>query len=470
MTFSSWWRRPVSRSIILIGAMAVLTVGGQLAMPRTPPAASTVVVPISSLSLVCPTLPADSPGLSIAVKGALLAGAHSASLQLQARQPVNLNITAHGVTSTAVRHSAAAVFSASGSAASQLMADASIAGSSSTTRGYATYSCQPPTSSQWLVGGASTVGRTDVLSIANVDDTTADVDLEVWSESGKSSARSLHGIEIPPRSVKQISLAQLEPDRAMFAVHVTANGGQVTSAILSRGQRALSSLGIDVISPVSSPLASALVGVIPNGTTNAVLGLLSPGSPTAARVSLVTSDGVYPLAGAENLTLDADKLLRIPLPDAALVGDVMVLVQADAEILSGITSDIAIKGGPDLASEAMLSPIYRAASVTVDPTVSEATALLYSDVATTVTARVRTGSNTTTQRLRLKAGVVTRAKLVGGAGQPHLLSILPDVDGVVSGSVLFTRASVGMAASSVEPLVSVRGYVAVPPVEPDVSR
>ncbi len=450
--------------------MAVFTVGGQLAMPKTPPAAGTVVVPISSLGLVCPTLPADSPGLSIAVKGALLAGSQPASLQLQARRPINFTVKPEGVTTVAVAHSAAAMFSASGPAASQLMADASIAGNSSSTKGYATYSCQPPSSSQWLVGGASTVGRTDLLSIANVDDTTADVDIEVWSESGKSSARSLHGVEIPPRSVKQLSLALLEPDRAMFAIHVVASGGQVTSNILSLGQHALSSLGIDVIAPVSSPLASALVGVIPNGTTKAVLGLLSPGSPTAARVSLITSDGMYPLAGAENLTLDADKLLRIPLPDAALVGDVMVLVQADAEIVSGVTSVIGIKGGTDLASEAMLSPIYRAASVTVDPSVSEATALLYSDVATSVTVRLRTGSITTSQRLPLKAGVVTRARLVAGAGQAHLLSILPDVDGVVSGSVLFARASMGMAASSVEPLVSIRGYVAVPPVQPDVSR
>lgn len=470
MRISRWWRRPLTRSVVMLGATVLAAGLGQLAMPAAAPMPTTVVVPISSLALVCPGLPADTPGLDIAVKAALLGGTRSAALALQAAKTVSATVNPGGVTSVHVAHSASALFSADGEAASQLVADASIAGTSASTQGFAAFACQPPSSSQWMVGGSSRVGRTDVLSIANVDDTPATVDVEVWTEAGKSTARALQGIEVPARSLKQLSLAMIEPDRTLFAVHVIASSGQVTSTIIDRGQQGLVSLGIDAIEPVSSPLASALVGVVPDGASGASLALLSPGTPTAARVSLVTSDGTYPLAGAENLTLDADKLLLIPIPDAALAGDVVVLVQADAEVLSGVVERMSIKGGADLASASMMSPIYRVASLTVDATVSEATALLYSDVETDVTAVLRTGTTDVTQTVHLRAAHVTRVRLVGSAGQAHLLSIRPAVDGTVSGSVLLKRASVGMTATTVVPLTSVRGFVTVPPVAPDVSR
>ncbi len=467
---SKWWRRPGLRSLVMLGTTVVIAAAGQRAMPASAPVPNTVVMPISSLALTCPGLPADTPGLSIAVKGALLQGPRGASLTLQSSNPQTSAVRAAGVTSVHVMHTATALFSAVGGAASQLVADASIAGTSATTKGFAAFACQPPSASQWLVGGSSKVGRTSMLSIANVDATAATVDIDVWSETGMSSARSLQGITIAPRSVKQLPLSLVEPDRAMFAIHVVASSGQVASEVIDRGQRALASLGIDAIAPVSTPLASALVGVIPEGASNATLALLSPGTPTAARVSLVTSDGTYPLAGAENLTLDADKLRLIPIPDAALAGDVMVLVQADGAVVSGVSEQLSIKGGADLASASMMSPIYRLSSLTADSTVTAATALLYSDVATDATVVVRTGSAESTQTVHLRPGRVTRVTLIARPGQTRLISIRPAVDGVVSGSVLLERNTLGMTGSSVEPLTSLRGYVTVPPVAPDVSR
>jgi len=362
------------------------------------------------------------------------------------------------------------LYSAQGASASALVADVSIAGTTRATRGYATYACQPPSSSHWLVGGSSESGRSAVLTVANVEDTPATVDIEVWTEGGKSGARSLTGIEIAARSRRQISLALVDPGRPMYAVHVIATSGQVSAAIFDRGQKALASLGADVVSATGSPLASAIVGVLPDGSSDAVLGLLAPGNATAARVSLITSDGTYELAGAENLTLDADKLTLVPIPDDALVGDVAVLVQADTPVIAGVTGFISLRGGPDLASASMLPPIYRAASLTVDASVSMATALLYSDVDSLVTLVVRTGKDVTRKAVTVKAGEVQRVKLLGGSGKRHLVSVEPSVDGMVRGAVLLQRASVGMVATSVEPLASVKGFVAVPPVAPAVTR
>ena len=467
---TSWWRRPIDRSVYMIGGTLVVAAAGQFLMPPAPPVPTTVVVPITSLALACPALPGDTPGFSIAAKGALIDGQGQASLELQAKRSSKATVKGSDVRVVFVDHSSAALFSAEGSSASNLVADASIAGTSSSTRGYASYACQPPSASQWLVGGSSQAGRISVLDIANVEATPATVDVDLWTEAGKSGARSLAGIQVPARSRLQLSLALVDPGRRMYAVHVVATSGQVSSAIFDRGQKALSSLGVDVVTAVNSPLASSIVGVIPDGSSSATLGLLSPGTATSVRVSLITSDGTYALAGAENLTLDGDKLMLITIPDDALAGDVAVQVQADSPVMAGVTEQVTIRGGSDLASAAMLAPIFRIASLTVDSAVSQATALLYSDVDCNVTITLRTGTDVSTKLVAVKAGEVRRVKLVGGSGDLHVVSIEPSVDGVVRGAVLLQRASMGAVASSVEPLSSLRGYVAVPPVAPAITR
>ena len=117
-----------------------------------------------------------------------------------------------------------------------------------------------------------------------------------------------------------------------------------------------------------------------------------------------------------------------------------------------------------------MAPIYRNASFTVDAGVSRATLLLHSDIAVDATVIDAVGARRTTTTVHVRPGVVTRLRVVNGRGRTHLISVLPGTDGVVRGSVLFEAASAGMDATSVAPLLGVRGYVAVPPVAPDVSR
>ncbi len=465
-----WWRKPVDRSVTLLGTVALVAVVGQLALPAQAPARTMVVVPIESLALVCPALPANMSGYAVHVHGALTDTGTPAVLDLQTPKGTRSTVRAPGVTTVGVTRSGSALFSAQGASATELVAGAEVLGTTSPTRGYATYPCQPPTVSQWLIGGATTPGRTSVLYIANVDATQATVDLDVWSDLGKSSARSLSGITIPPRSVEPVSLALVEPARAMYVVHVTATSGQVTSAMLETGQKALASLGVDVVPSVQAPMTQSVLGVLPAGTKWAHLGLLSPGTATAVHVSLVTSDGTYPLAGAENLALEADKVTLVSIPDDALVGDAVVRVEADAPIVAGIGAQLIEHGAADLASMPMMSTINRVASITVDAGVSEAMALLHSSSACSVTLRVTSGGATSTKTVSLAPYTITRVKLFGGSGTSRIVTVAPSSDGVMSGSVLLRRSSAGGVGTTVEPLVSIRGYVAVPPIAPDIAR
>lgn len=465
-----WWRSPTSRVGLLLGSVAVLTIVGQAVAPAPGPAPTTVVVPITSLALVCPALPASSPGYTLSLKAALRDGSGTATMELRAKRTTKATVKNGSVRALSVTKSATGLVLAKGSAASRLVADASITGSTASTRGYATYACQPPSASQWLVGGSSLPGRNATLTIANVDDAAATANVEVWTDRGKSGARSLNGVAIPPRSIIQLSLALVEPGHPIYAVHVIATSGQVSSAIIDRGQTGLTSLGLDAIAPSNEPQREQIVGVIPDGAKTARVAIVSPEIPTTVRVSLLTQDGEFALAGAEAIALDADKLQIITLPDDALIGDVAVIVRADDPVAAGASFLLNLRGGSDLASAVSMAPIYRAASFTVDSTVSMATALLYSDRATTAVVISGFGATQTGTTVYLKARQIARVKLVAGSGTARLITIEPGMDGVVSGAVLLQRASVGIVASTLQPLLSLRGYVAVPPVAPALSR
>lgn len=466
----TWWRKPLDRVALLLGGIALFTVGGQLIAPAPLPPETTVVVPISSLALTCPSLPADSPGYDVAVKAALRAGRQNARIEVQAKRRAVATVKPGSVRNVDVRSAASALITANGAAAAQLVADASIVGTTTGTKGYAAYACQPPSASQWLIGGSAVAGRSAVLTIANVDEAPATVNLEVWTDQGKSGARSLDGIEIPARSRAQLALTLIEPGRTLYAVHVIATSGQVSSAIVDRGQAALTSLGIDVIAPSGEPNRRQTVGIIPDGAKAARIGFVSPGVATTVRVSLLTEDGEFALAGAEALAIDADKLNVIELPDDALVGDVAILVRADDPIAAGAAFSLGIRGGSDLASATSMSPIYRAASFTIDSSVSQATALLLASRNTTATIVSGFGKTQSRKLVYLEAGKIKRVKIVGGSGTSRLMAIEPGIDGVVNGVVLLQRASLGLVATSVQPLLSIRGYVAVPPVAPAMSR
>lgn len=465
-----WWRKPRDRVALLLGSFVLLTVAGQQLAPAEAPAQSTVVVPISSLALVCPTLPADLAGYAVDIRAALRGGRDLAKMLVQAQRTTTLTVSPTAVRTQSVSKAATGIVLATGSAASQLVADAGISGTSASTKGYASYACQPPSASQWLVGGSSVAGRNAVVAIANVDDAPATVNVEVWTDKGKSGARSLEGIEVPAHSRSMLQLSLVEPGRAIFAVHVIATAGQVSSTILDRGQSGIVSLGIDVVGQASEPSTYQFVGVIPDGAKDARLAFVSPGVPTTVRVSLLTQDGEFALADAEARAVDADQLNVVEIPNDAVSGDVAVIVRADDPVIAGASFSVSLRGGSDLASATSLAPIYRAASFTVDASVSKATALLRSDRDTAVV--VVSGSGKSQQRnvVQLKADRIERITLVAGSGSARLFAIEPTLDGVVTGAVLLQRASVGMVATSVQPLTSLRGFVAVPPVAPALSR
>ena len=121
-------------------------------------------------------------------------------------------------------------------------------------------SCTAPQSDVWFAAGATTTGRTTVLTLSNPSSVPAEVNVHVWSEDGPVDAASFSELVVPAKGRKAVSLAGVAPSAGGTVIRVTSTGGRVGAAVEQRTVRGLESGGVDMTGPTAVP---ALVQVVP---------------------------------------------------------------------------------------------------------------------------------------------------------------------------------------------------------------
>ncbi len=122
--------------------------------------------------------------------------------------------------------------------------------------GYAAVACAEPSSSIWLAGGATTVGRTTLLTLTNPTAVAATVRLTILGEGGSVSAPGLTGIDVQPGTQRVLSLAGFAPGLVSPVVHVEARGGQVVAFLQQSIVRGLDASGLEIIGGTGEPAAA----------------------------------------------------------------------------------------------------------------------------------------------------------------------------------------------------------------------
>ncbi|QCR18683.1 DUF5719 family protein [Agrococcus sp. SGAir0287] len=116
-------------------------------------------------------------------------------------------------------------------------------------RGAAASECGQPATSQWLVGGSTTTGRSSVLTIANPGTTPTSVDLAVHGPDGRVDAVGSTGIAVGAGSVVLVDLAALAPGLVSPVVQVATTGGPVVAHLQHRVVRTLDPGGVEIVDP-----------------------------------------------------------------------------------------------------------------------------------------------------------------------------------------------------------------------------
>lgn len=242
--------------------------------------------------------------------------------------------------------------------------------------GAAASECGEPTTSQWLVGGATTTGRSTVLTVANPGTTATSVDVTVYGQDGRIDAVGSTGIAVAAGSISIVDLASLAPGVAASVVHVASSGGPVSAHLQHRVVRTLQPGGIEVIDPVQAATSVAIPGVLigdatgvqtQEGFADAVPALRVLAGQTATVTITTIADGDEPIASTLDLvggqvqevdlsglapgtyafTIESDVPIVAAARQMRVDGDVIDLdwVQGQTTAIDG-TNAIAVAGGP----------------------------------------------------------------------------------------------------------------------------
>jgi hypothetical protein len=224
--------------------------------------------------------------------------------------------------------------------------------------------CREASGDSWLVGGATTTGRTTLLTMSNPGAVAATVTVSIYTEQGVIEAAGADGITVPPGGQRVLSLAGFAPGAISPVIRVQSSGGQVVANLQESVVRTLDPGGVDIVGTGTGPstttvipgvvlssMAAVTAGAGADGGADLlpVLRLLAPGTdPVKARVTVSPETGTAKPTTI-NVTLSPSMVSEVRL-GAFADGTYTITVDSDAPIVAGArASTIGATGATDLA-------------------------------------------------------------------------------------------------------------------------
>lgn len=260
--------------LIAVGVLVVLVAAAVLIpLPSLRVAAtSTVVTPVpTEQQLVCPG------GLlrlaSASGKGATTPSAVGSPRVVSAAVPGSVLASPFAVTDAGTAGTSAAPQLlttppiASGAAAPLVGGAQSESVSNDEFFGLASSECTAASGGTWLAGGATSVGRTTLLLLANPTQVASVVSVELYGETGRITAPGMDGITVAAGAQRVVSVAGFAPNVVSPVVHVQSTGGQIVATLEQTTVRGLAPGGADFVAGTPAPaLTTVLPGVVVSGT------------------------------------------------------------------------------------------------------------------------------------------------------------------------------------------------------------
>lgn len=225
--------------------------------------------------------------------------------------------------------------------------------------GLATAACAEASGDSWLVGGATDVGRTTLVTISNPSSVDATVALSIYGQSGRVAAPGAEGIVVPPGSQRIISLAAFAPGIIAPVVRVESRGGQVVASLQQSIVRTLAPGGVEIIGDTSAPSRTLVIPglvVASAGRVAAVqtepgyadvetaVRILLPGDAPATATVTVTPERGELAPTVFDLELLGGQVGQVAL-DGLADGSYTVFVQADLPVVAGVRASVVTADG-----------------------------------------------------------------------------------------------------------------------------
>ncbi|WP_439565154.1 DUF5719 family protein, partial [Microcella sp.] len=144
-----------------------------------------------------------------------------------------------------------------------LAASESVQAGTADVSGLAAAECLTPARTAWLVGGATTVGRTTWIVLSNADAVDAAVDLRLWGDAGPIEAPGTSGLIVAAGTQRVVPLAGLAVDEPAPVVRVTSTGGSVAATLQTSIVRGLTPSGVSMVTPLAEPALRHVIPALP---------------------------------------------------------------------------------------------------------------------------------------------------------------------------------------------------------------
>jgi hypothetical protein len=273
--------------------------------------------------------------------------------------------------------------------------------------GLATTNCAEAQAETWLVGGATTVGRTSFVLLSNPSDVTADVDLAFFAENGRLDAPGSTGITVPAKSQRVFSLAGFAPNAKYPVVQVVSTGGYVAASLQQTVIRGLEPGGVELSGPTAAPSTDLVFAGVQIAGTSAIAERLSadgyadlqaavrvyvPGTADATITVSVASESSGSADGSYTLSAPGGVVSELPLKDLP-DGTYSVTLDSTQPIVASARTSVLASGAVDFSWNQAATPLDDEALVPIAPGPSPRIHLANSgDDDATVTLRTASGA------------------------------------------------------------------------------
>ncbi|MGN6613297.1 MAG: DUF5719 family protein [Angustibacter sp.] len=245
---------------------------------------------------------------------------------------------------------------ATGAAASGLVAEQLTRTAKGDERGVSSATCLAPADDQWLVGGGTDVGRRGRLVLANPHDAPADVTVDVLTTDGAATRTPGSTVAVPPRSRVVLLLDALAAKATSPVVHVRSAGGSVTAVLSDTYLDGTTPRGIDDVVAAMPPSTQTLVpGVRVDG--RALLRLAVPGDAEAVvQLTALGRTGAAELPDGGVVRVPAGATRDVSLASLPK-GDYGLKVVSDVPVVAGAWVERRTDGAGEFAWSASSGPV-----------------------------------------------------------------------------------------------------------------
>lgn len=197
--------------------------------------------------------------------------------------------------------------------------------------GTAAAECTEAKDDTWLVGGATTTGRTTLLVIVNPGEVSATVDVSVFADTGVVTAPGATGIAIPAGGERVFSVAGLAPGLESPVIRVQSAGARVVATLQQMTVRTLTPGGVDFVTPAAAPSTEVIIPAIP----------------------MLDHDALEAAVTGEEF-LDLNTVLRFFVPGSELAHATITMTKVTADGRDGEPVDIDVTLDPGVVTELLI--------------------------------------------------------------------------------------------------------------------